>query len=232
MSTKTFIAAIAISIVLLSVFGVQSAKVAMANPLPPPVVRIYSPLNNQIYPSGEVWLNFTRLPDTEFVTSITYSLDGKPEIRTNGSTLLSGLSAGSHSLALYAKLSESREDYGFIISKVYFSVNYSTRWATFAGVFSTVVSVGLLVLFFTRHRFVAALRRKKTALFWLGLCLSILGTLGFALNVGSATFDYLFPVYHSGLTVNLTFPSVLFSLFFVGVGLVLAKRGVKTEGGI
>ena len=232
MEKRVIIFTIIVSVILVSLFGAPIKNVANANPLPPPVIIVNSPQNNQVYPSGEVWLNLTRLPNTEYVTLVAYSLDGKPERKTNGSELLSGLSAGSHTLALYANLSETRQDYGFIITKVYFSVNYSTSWVVFAGVSSTVLAVSLSAVFITRHRLMASLKRKKTSLFWFGLCLLSLGILWFALLVGSATFDYLFPVYHSGLIVNLTFPSLLFSWFLIGIGMVLAWRGLKSDGGI
>ena len=226
---KTTSAAILFSALFILVIGLQATFFAAANPLPPPVIRVESPTNNQVYPSGEVWLNFTRFPDTDYVTSITYSLDGHAEISTNGSTLLSGLPAGSHSLALYAKLSADRDDYGFMITKIYFSTYYSTAWVTFATVFIAVLATGLLALFFIRRRLTAALKRKKTEPFWIGLGVLLLGALFFGLLVEGAAYDYLFPVHHSGLVVNNPYPCLFLSLFFISVGLVLMRRGIKKE---
>ncbi len=161
------------------------------------------------------------------VTSITYSLDGNVEIMTNGSTLLSGLSAGSHSLALYAKFSADRDDYGFMITKIYFSVNYSSAWVTFAAVFSVVLAVSLLALFVTRRRLVAALKRQKTAPFWVGLGFLILGALFLGLIAWGKVYNFLFPVYRSSLVVDLIYPSLIFSLLLTGVGLALMRRGIK-----
>ncbi len=40
------------SVLFVLVAGLQVINFSAANPLPPPVIRIESPSNNQIYPSG------------------------------------------------------------------------------------------------------------------------------------------------------------------------------------
>ena len=55
---KTTKTVLAFSVLFVLVAGLQVINFAAANPLPPAVIRIESPSNNQIYPSGEVWLNF------------------------------------------------------------------------------------------------------------------------------------------------------------------------------
>jgi hypothetical protein len=226
---KTIKTVLAFSVLFVLVAGLQVSNFADANPLLPAVIRIESPSNNQIYPSGEVWLNFTRLPDSDYVTSITYSLDDQAEITTNESNLLSGLSAGSHSLTLYAKMSAERDDYGYLITKIYFSINYSSSWVTFAAVLSAVFAVSMLMLFVTRRQLITALKRKKIARFWVGLSVLLWGSLFFSLVVGGALYDYLFPVYHGGFGLNLVYPSLIFNLFLIIIGLVVMKIGLEKE---
>jgi hypothetical protein len=226
---KTTKIVLAFSVLFILIAGLQVINFVDANPLPPAVIRIESPSNNQIYPSGEVWLNFTRLPDSDYVTSITYSLDDQTEITTNESNLLSGLSVGSHSLSLYAKMSTERDDYGYLITKIYFSINYSSSWLTFTAVLSAVFAVSLLMLFATRRQLVVVLKRKKIARFWVGLSVLLWGSLFFSLVVGGALYDYLFPVYHGGFAVILVYPSLIFNLFLIIIGLVVMKMGLKRE---
>ena len=103
---KLKVAAVAVLLVL--VMALQTVSFAVANPLVPPIIKVDSPQNNRVYSSGEVWLNLTRLPVTDMEGAyVTYSLDGATETATNGSTLLSGLPAGSHTLALYARFPEN-----------------------------------------------------------------------------------------------------------------------------
>ena len=126
-------------------------------------------------------------------------------------------------------MSAERDDYGYLITKIYFSVNYSSSRVTFAAVLSVVFAVSLLMLFVTRRRLVAALKKKKIARFWVGLSVLLGGSLFFSLVVGGALYDYLFPVYHGVFEVNHTYPSLIFSLFLIIIGLVMMKMGLKKE---
>ncbi len=126
-------------------------------------------------------------------------------------------------------MSSERDDYGYLITKIYFSVNYSSSWVTFAVVFGAVFAVSLLMFFVTRRRLVAALKMKKIALFWVGLSVLLGGSVFFSLVVGDALYDYLFPVYHGSFVLNLVYPSLIFSLFLIIIGLVIMKMGLKKE---
>ncbi len=141
---------------------------AYANPINPPLINVDSPQNNKIYPSGEVQLNFIVVPNELITfTSATYSLDGQPEHATNGSTTLTSLPAGSHKLTVYGKgtytIGGQMYEYNSVEAVIYFSVQYSTAWVTFAAVFAVAVSTVSITLWLTRRHTVSAFRGKKLA---------------------------------------------------------------------
>jgi len=95
---------IAATIILALLSSLMIVEIAVANPLTPPLIEINSPQNNQIYPLNTVQLNFSVLPDAWFnFTSFTYVFDGQPPVATNGTTILTDLPSGSHTLTIYGR---------------------------------------------------------------------------------------------------------------------------------
>ncbi len=153
-------------------FFVLIVGYAEANPLIPPLVKVGSPQNFKIYESTDVPLNFTPIANTGItLTSFAYSLDGQEKVEINGSIVLSGLSWGSHSVAIYGNGSyiDNSASYIFTLGKIHFSVVYSTEWLVVATVFAVVIGFSLFMVFKTRKRLANVLRGKKTAVFWFGL---------------------------------------------------------------
>lgn len=64
----------------------------------PPIISNIS-LDNRTYTSTDVPLNFAV---NENITSAAYSLDGEDNVTISGNTTLTGLSAGTHNLTVYA----------------------------------------------------------------------------------------------------------------------------------
>jgi hypothetical protein len=198
----------------------------LANPIPPPLIWVNSPQNYKIYSSNEVELNITVIPDTSIsLTSFSFSLDGQETQATNGSTTLTNLSYGSHTLEIYGNNTYSYST----LAIVYFSTVYSTSWVVFTIVLVATVSIVLLLLLKKRRQIVAALKGKKTAGFWTGLvCFVFFAILFFIPAIWIAASDYLFPHYPNSLSTNI-YPNsgILIGLIFMCTGLYLMRRGTK-----
>jgi magnesium-transporting ATPase (P-type) len=149
---------------------------------------------------------------------------------TNGDNLLTGLSAGSHKLTIYGKSSSGYfANQNVELEIVYFSINYSSAWVTFALSISVLVAVLSLGLFVNRRRFMAGLRGKKNGFFWIGLVVTILTSLIFVPFAWKMLIFYLFP-YDTRGSIDLAFFPVLFvlcGLIIVGLGLLLMVVGTK-----
>jgi hypothetical protein len=218
-------------------FSAQAGGLALANPLQPPLIRVDSPQNNKVYPSNDVLLNFTILPDTEItLTSFTYTLDGQESKATNGSTMLTALPSGSHKLTIYGtghySYSGSDQTYPYdSVDVIYFSIVYSTVWVTFTITVAAVVSVSLLTVFMLRRRLISVFRGKKTAKFWLGLASFLFAVfLFFIPTVWLTASDYLFPHFNRGLTFTASpIGAVSLGLFFTGIGLYLMWMGNRKK---
>jgi hypothetical protein len=218
-------------------FSAQAIGLALANPLLPPLIRVDSPQNNKIYPSNDVLLKFTIIPNTGItLTSLTYSVDGQESKATNGSTILTDLPSGSHKLTIYGtgfySYSNSNQTYPYYsVDVIYFSIVYSTVWVTFTITVTVVVSVILLTVFLLRRRLVTALTAKKTSKFWLGLASFLFAVFVFFIPmIWLIANNYLFPHYPIGMSINATpIPAISLGLFFTGIGLYLMKVGTRKK---
>ena len=66
------------------------------------MIKVNSPQNNYVYPTGDVWLQFTNIDRVDYnFSSYSYSLDGGAAQPTDGNTKLTNLAAGSHKLIIY-----------------------------------------------------------------------------------------------------------------------------------
>lgn len=232
---KTLLTAIIISALLTSVVaGAQAVSFAMANPLSPPLIRVYSPENNKIYSSNDVQLNFTIIPTTGInLTSFAYSLDGQATKATNETTILTGLSYGSHTLTIYGTFTypvgNSIQEYNSTLEIIYFSTFYSTSWIIFTIILLVAIAIGLLIFFKKRRQLVAALKGKKTVSFWVGLaCFVFFATLFFVPAMWQMANDYLFPHYPKSI---IGFPNLgaILGLIFMGIGWYLMRLGTKKQ---
>jgi hypothetical protein len=212
---------------------VEVVKIAKANPLPPPLIRVNSPQNNKIYSSNEVQLNFTQIPNTDInLTSFAYSLDGQAREATNGSSILTGLSYGSHTLAIYGNgtylIGNNTHEYNSTLAIVYFSTFFSTSWVVVTIVLAAVICTGLLIYFKKRRQLATALKGKKTASFWVGLFVfSFFAALVFFPSVWQMVSDYLFPYYpHYGISGFLGY-GVVFGFIFMCIGWYMMRLGAK-----
>ncbi len=214
----------ALSAFLVSIaLSAQVIGSALPNPLPPPLIRVDSPVNNKVYPSNDVQLNFTVLPDPVItLTSFTYKLDEQETKETNGSTLLTCSSWGSHTLSIYGKGS-----YDSILAVVYFSTGYSTTWVVFTLILVVVASAISLTVFALRRRLVTTLKRRKTASFWVGLACFLLFTFLLAESAGYAASDYLFPHYPQALSVNAFPVGAIILGFLLCAGLYFMWSGTR-----
>jgi hypothetical protein len=232
---KTFSIVTVISLLLASLaLGAQSIGLALANPLPPPLIKLNSPQNNKIYSSNDIQLNFTVLPNTGIdFKEFSYSLDGQINQTTNENTILTDLSAGTHTLKMYGKgtypIGNSIQEHNFLLTIVYFSVSYSTAWVIFALVVAVVFSMILLMLVLKRRQLVRALKGRKTASFWIGLvCFWFFAILVFIPNLWWMAGDYLFPHYpNSSFFIFFPYSSLILGLVFMLIGLCLMKFGTK-----
>jgi hypothetical protein len=204
-----------------------------ANPLPMPLVNIHSPQNNQIFQSDSVQLSFT--PVAENCTSFSYALDDQPSLTTDGNTLLTNLSWGSHKLTIYANqtfraMGFVEEGKNMVASIVYFSVVYSNALLmVLAIVLPTIIIISLLLLFM-RRKIAARLRHQKGLVFWFGTFMFGSSTFVFLLYSWFVVSDYLFPYWPKGITIvppYWLFSTVCFA--FIGVGLAMMWLGTQKK---
>jgi hypothetical protein len=94
----------------------------------PPVINIASPINNSIYNSNSIPLNFTVFDNHSTINSTWYSLDGDQN-KTSGNTSLNISGDGSHNVTVYAN-----DSLGFTNSlTVYFTVDTTLPTITIAS---------------------------------------------------------------------------------------------------
>jgi hypothetical protein len=107
-----------------------------------PKVSVLS-LENKTFASSSVPLNFTV---TDFVTQISYSLDGQENVTTVGNTTLTNLSSGEHSVTVYAE--DIAGNVGFS-ETIHFKIEpFLTTLVAVASLATVgVIAVGLLVYF-------------------------------------------------------------------------------------
>jgi hypothetical protein len=211
----------------------QIIEVALANPLPAPMIEVTSPQNNKIYPSNSVQLNFTALPTSGYnFTSFSYNLDGQAQQPTGGNTLLSGLASGSHILKIYGNRTyqnSTRLQNDMLLQIVYFSTDYWTAWVVFTAMFAAVMVLTSFIFYANRVSLARKLRAKKNGRFWIGLILVIFfGGVVLGSSIWHSASDYFFPYYPHGLVVS-TIPDFIFGLIFTSVGLLMMAKGTAQQ---
>lgn len=235
MKGKTFPASMLISAILISFLAAQAISFVSANPINPPLIQVNSPQNNKIYATNEVQINFSVVPNNWVnFTSATYSLDGQPAKPVNESTTLTGLASGSHTLTVYGNGTYSYggqvHEYNSVEALIYFSVQFSTSWVTFAATATAAISIVSLITLWKRRPIVAALKGKKAARFWVGLASFLFFTCVFFVpGVWLMASDYLYPHYSRGITSVVFYPwgTMIFVSIFMGIGLYLMWSGTK-----
>ena len=212
-----------------------------ANPLPPTLVDVHSPKNDEIYPSSTVQLVFTPINvDDKNFTSFSYVLDDQSPVATNGTATLTNLPPGQHTLTIYCSYNISlfNSTYEFlnrtctykdqVANVVYFTTEDSVPWITFTIIAVAIVTMVPSLLLFKRRQITSRLRGKKSGVFWLGAILMILGNLAFIPFSWQAATDYLFPYWPRGLNVLPPFwlVTIVYSVFMV-VGVCMIWRGTQ-----
>ncbi len=221
-------------VLLLLAFLIIAVDAASANPQPTPLIDVYAPVNNHIYPSGSIVLNFSVSP-VSYVnfTEFTYCLDGEPWTATNGTTLLTGLASGSHTLTIrgvgvYDYWGAGEQTYDSTVAIIYFSVSFSTAWMVVGASVAAALCITAFVLFKTRTKIAAALRRQKRQRFWVGVAGLIVGGLVFVYAAVKLASDYLYPYYPHNVSAIELFPdsySAIFGLILMGAGLGCMWKG-------
>lgn len=226
--------AIAATIILALMSALMIVEVAVANPLTPSLIAVNSPQNNRIYPSNTVQLHFSVLPNTWFnFTSFTYILDNQPPVATNGTTILTNLPAGSHTLTIYGRGTTSSggtyyEHQDMLVAIVYFSTEYSTTWITFTIITLAAVTIIPLLLFLKRRQIAAKLKDKKNGAFWLGTALLVFGALVFVPFTWQAANDYLFPYWPRWMPLSPpSWLMIIGALIFMATGLYMMMLGTQ-----
>jgi hypothetical protein len=199
--------------VLTILLSISIMGTAYANPLPPTRVTVHSPKNDALYPSSTIQLSFTPIPGPDMnFTSFTYVLDDQTPVATNGTSTLTGLKPGMHTLKIYCsyEIHHSDNSYSFlnktytykdeVANVVYFSTQYSTAWITFDVMVICIGTIVPLSLFFNRRQIVVRLRGRKTGAFWFGALLFGLGSLASVSLVWKIASDILFPYWPRGLS--------------------------------
>jgi hypothetical protein len=213
--------------------GTFTVNLAEANPVPPTFIVVNSPENNKIYYSTEVQLDFTLIPhhDTE-LTSFAYSLDGHAHVATNGSTVITGLSHGSHTLTIYGTATITHDDYenthlNQTLDVVYFNIFFSTQWVFLSLALSSVIVAVTCTGLLARKRLVRALRGKKTFGFWFGLAWFLFfAAITYTPSLRMIN-DYLYPQYPPDFgSIGFDW-GVIFGIIFMAIGLVVMKTGIK-----
>ena len=228
---KRGLSSIVILVLLLSTAALSVlVNFADANPIAEPLVNVSSPQEGKTYASTQVLLNFTRIDDSLYAsyfnfTSLYYSLDGGPKTPTNGTTVLSGLSIGSHRVVIYG------DDY--TADAIRFSV-YVPSSIIQVSVILLAVAFVAAVLYVKRPAPLVRWYNKKyggakTDIFWVGL-------LGLGLGASLIIFGILFVLAqtdlefgHSGspIAIETAFAAVFFRLLFGYAGLKFMSAGVK-----
>jgi hypothetical protein len=210
----------------------------LANPVAMPVVNVQSPINNQNYPTNNIKLKTTAyaVPSSVNFSITYYVLDDQQAAPTNGSTILSDLSSGSHTLKLYGTRSvfdyytNSTKKYNDELgSVVYFSVIYSTQWVIFTVILVLFLAITSLVLFKKRRQIKAALKRPKRDVFFVGVVMlffSGMFTIYFAWQVA---YNYLFPYWPPKFMASNPNLNFIFSLIFFSLSLLLMLSGTHKK---
>jgi hypothetical protein len=191
-------------------------------------IEVFSPENNYVYPSGDVWLKFGPPKGLDInYSSYSINLDGQNQnIASNTTFLLQNLQAGSHKLTIYGNVST-----GYFanqterLSIVYFNVYYSSNWVTFILSLSIFVALLSVILLTTRRRLTMRLKGKKNGLFWFGLLIVILASMVVIPLGYGMLYDYLFPHYNYLIVRLLPDPFVYGGLAAIGVGFLFMAFG-------
>jgi hypothetical protein len=212
---------IALAVILLSIIGL-----VFANPIAASMVTVESPVNNQVYPTNTVELNATEFPGFNFALKY-YVLDGLPPVSTNGTAELSNLSPGSHTLKLYGTLTITHgytnttyEQNDLLVSVVYFSVIYSSKFVLFTV---TLISISLVTCFvlYEKHREIKkAMKGQKNELFIIGLLFFVFSILPLSVSAWQISKNYLFPSWPREL-LGAPFFSFIISFLMLSFGLFL-----------
>ena len=219
----------ALSLVLLA----QSIEASIANPIPTPLIEVKSPHNYRIYSTGTVPFSFVALPNPGFdFTSFSYILDGQEAKTTDGNTTLTGLSPGSHTLKIYGNGTDTwshEERTNILLYSIYFSVNYQTSSLVVFGISAAVLAPILLGLTLRHKQFVARLRRKKTAFFWLGLACFLGSSLLFFVPSTWTIIDrYLFPKFYTP-PMDSPVPGFITGIVLMVLGLIMMAFGTRKQ---
>jgi hypothetical protein len=226
---------IVLALLLMTTFGAIIINPAAANPISPWNIHLNSPQNNMIYPSNMVTINFDPTPFWGInVTSFSYSLDDQVAQPTNGSTILTGLTDGTHKLTLYSTGNFTRENQTttVMVAMIHFSVVYSPAII----VFTTILIASLLAigvpLYIKRKPILVRLRGYKTIGFWLGLPFFVFSSIPFFIIIGQMSSNYMFPHAYTGeLVFYLSpLPFLIFGLILMLFGLTLMIAGTSKNG--
>jgi hypothetical protein len=232
MRKLTPVTIIIFALLLSTTFGAIIINVALADPLPAWLVNLKSPQNNKIYPTNTVEINFAPSPEFNF-TSFSYSLDGQAAQPTNGNTILTGLSEGTHKLTIYStgNYFGGNQSYTNVAAMVQFSIVYSPSLIIFSILLVAVIIGIALPLFIKRKPIMARLKGEKTASFWLGIaCFLFFAAIFLVPSISIMTYDYVFPPALSYRLVAEMPPAWLFliiGLIFMVFGLILMIIGTR-----
>lgn len=218
----------ALSLVLLA----QSIEASIANPIPTPLIEVKSPHNYRIYTTSTVPFSFVALPNPGFnFTSFSYIIDGQEAKTTDGNTTLTGLSPGSHTLKIYGNGTDTwshEERTNILLYSIYFSVNYQTSSLVVFGISAAVLAPILLGLTLRHKQFIARLRRKKTAFFWLGLAGCLFSFLFFVPSTRTILDLYLFPKYYTPPMVS-PVPGFITGIVLMVLGSIMMAFGTRKQ---
>ena len=197
-----------------------------------PMINVHSPQNNFVYPSNTVALNFSAMPHSAYnFTSYSYSLDEQPPKSTDGYTLLTGLSPGSHVLEIrgngsWAGMSEKEN---MLLARIYFSNAYSNAWVTFTAVSCVLVALVSFAVFMNRKNIATRLRSEKTGSFWLGTVCFAASIVALVPSAWWYLDFYLFPHYPRGVSIP-PFPFLVLSFIGLAAAFALMAYGTRRKG--
>jgi hypothetical protein len=217
---------------LVILLAAASLGVVAANPISLPMVKVVSPQNNCVYTTNAVGLNFSAWQYSAYnFSSYSYSLDGQPAKATDGYTLLTDLSPGSHVVEIYGNGSwaGTSEKQNMFLARVYFSNVYSTAWVTFTAVSTVFAALVSFAVFMNRKNISARLRSEKTGNFWLGIVCFAASIVALVPSAWWYIDLYLFPRYPRGFSIP---PLPFLVLSFVGlvVSFALMAYGTRRKG--
>jgi hypothetical protein len=224
MKTKTPIT------VMVALLALAMLVVGVSADCSPPIIIVDSPQNNHVYSSNDaIALNFSLQPNSGYIfTSYSYNIDGQPLQTTNSTSVISGLSTGSHTLRIYGNGSwhGAFGDERILLEIVYFSVGYSTAIVNFTVDLAAFLAFVFLALFVGRKRLIARLKQKKQLSFWFGLMILTFGAILFFPSAWWFLKLYIFPFNFHGL-VAIPFIPMVYGAFILTFGLILTIFGTR-----